>query len=451
MTGRVLRSITAIAAAWLLSTGVASAQAPVMAVPTISGNNVTFTWSATAGATAYRLDYGVAPGAYLGGFTLGNVTQFNVGAPNGVFFLRVVALPGNEASNEIAIQVPAPPVAPTNLQVARNGTGLVAAWTPGVGGNVADFYQIQIGLSPGTTIYSSNVSNPGWGFPAGVPANTYYVRVVGVNANGNVASAPSQEVVVTMPPGGTCDPAISDFTAQTVGGLLSLNWTPIPGVTNLLTASLNGAPLAAGLPLSMPNGRFNYGYAGDTANSGRVPPTGTYDFIVDTFFACGSQTQRTVSLLNNGAPAAGARLADPAPGQLLPVPNYLQTIVNRVAGRRPDLLFNSCVEHGGNNRFMFEVVKELRAIDNRWGVNIKRGYQGLSQDIVVYNRSALQDEGATTGPTGSTRNVSLFDIIGGHCGNNPGTNWTEVTQATIDGGARAVLTLAPYLDAGYKP
>lgn len=451
MTGRVLRSMTAIAAAWLLSAGVASAQAPVMAVPTISGNSVTFSWSATAGATGYRLDYGVASGAYLGGLTVGNVTQYNVGAPNGTFFLRVVALPGNEVSNEIVIQVPSPPAAPTNLQVARNGTGLVAAWTPGVGGNTADFFQLQIGVTPGTSIYTSNVTNPGWGFPAGVPAGTYYVRAVAVNSNGNVASAPSNEVVVTMPAGGACDPAISDFTAEGVGGLLSLNWTPLPGVSNLLTASLNGGVLAAGFPLTAPNGRFNYGYVGTGPNSGFVPNLGTYDLAVTTTFACGSQTQRTVTVNLNGAPAAGTRTADPAAGQLLPVPNYLQTVVNRVAARRPDLLRNSCVEQGGNNRFMFEVVKDLRAIDNRWGVNIKRGYQGPSQDIVTYNRSALQDEGATTGPTSATRNIALFDIIGGHCGNAPSTNWTEVTDATINGGARAVFTLVPYLDGGYKP
>ncbi|MFN7979412.1 MAG: hypothetical protein U0P30_14850 [Vicinamibacterales bacterium] len=451
MTGRVLRSITAIAAAWLLSAGVASAQAPVMAVPTISGNNVTFTWSATAGATGYRLDYGVASGAYLNGLTLGNVTQYSVGAPNGTFFLRVVALPGNEISNEIRIQVPSPPAAPTNLQVARNGTGLVATWTPGVGGNAADFYQIQIGVTPGTTIYTSNVTNAGWGFPAGVPAGTYYVRAVAVNATGNVPSAPSPEVVVTMPAGGACDPALSDFTAQGVGGLLSLNWTPLPGVSNVLNVSLNGGVLVTNFPLTFATGRFNYGYVGTGPNSGILPNLGVYDLAVTTAFSCGSQAQRTVTVNLNGAPAPGTRTADPAPGQLLPVPNYVQTVVTNVANRRPDLLRNSCVDTGGNNRFMFEVVKELRALDNRWGLNVKRGYQGLSQDIVVYNRSALQDEGATTGPTAATANVALFDIIGGHCGSAPSPNWTEVTQATINGGARAVLWLGPYLDAGYKP
>ena len=35
-----------------------------------------------------------------------------------------------------------------------------------------------------------------------------------------------------------------------------------PGVSNLLTASLNGGVLAANFPLTTPNGRFNYGYVG---------------------------------------------------------------------------------------------------------------------------------------------------------------------------------------------
>lgn len=451
MTGRVLRSIAVIAAAWLLSAGTASAQAPVLAPPAISGNNVTFTWSATAGATGYRLDYGVASGAYLGGLAVGAGTTYSVAAPNGAFFVRVVAQTagGDVPSNEVAFRVPTPPSAPTGLTVARNGTGLVAAWTPGVGGNSPDFYQVRIGTAPGGTVYSANVTNAGWGLPAGVPAGTYYMRVVAVS--GVTVSDPSPEVTVTMPAGGICDPALSDFTAQAISGVLSLNWTPIAGVSNFVSASLNGGVLATNIPLTQPTGRFNYGYFGTGFNSGYVPAQGTYDLTVTTAFSCGSQAQRTVTVVNNGAPPAGPRTADPAAGQLLPVPGYVQSVVTTVATRRPDLLATSCVDTGGNNRFMFEVLKELRLRDNRWGLNVKRGFQGLSQDIVTYNRSAQQDEGATTGPTAATANIAVFDIVGGHCGPAPSPNWTEVTQATINGGARAVLTIAPYLDAGYKP
>jgi hypothetical protein len=452
MKGRILRSLAAVAATWLLGVGVAHAQAPVLAQPAVNGTAIGFNWTATAGAVQYRLQAGVSSGVYPVDIPLGNVTSFNLpGAPLGVFFVRIVAqtVAGDVPSNEAVIQVPSPPAAPTGLTVARNGTGLVAAWTPGVGGANADFFQIQIGLSPGTTIYSANVSNAGWGFPAGVPEGTYYVRAVAVNTQfGNTASAPSNEVAVTMPGSGACDAAVGDFSAAAFSGILSLNWTPIPGVANFMSVAIDNVPVVSELPISAPNGRMNFGY---NQGNGTVLPQGTYDFAVRTVFSCGSTAVRNVRVVNTAAPPPGPRTPNPGAGELLPVPNYLRTVVERVAARRPDLLRNSCVEHGGNNRFMFEVVRDLRAIDNRWGLNIKRGREGLSQDIAEYNRSALPDEGATTDGRDDRRNVSLFDIIGGHCGNSPGPNWADVTGDTVRARTAAVWTLVYYLDAGYKP
>ena len=192
MTGRFLRSIAGVAAAWLLGVGIASAQAPALAQPGVSGNNVTFTWSATAGATGYRLDYGVGSGAYLGGLTLGNVTSYSIAAPNGVFFIRIVALPGGETSNEITLQVPAPPSAPTGLVVSRNGRGVIATWAPGSGGGTPTGYQLIASLtSGGADFVIPSVAPAFGGGPA--PATTLYFRAVAVNAAGQ--SGPSPEVI----------------------------------------------------------------------------------------------------------------------------------------------------------------------------------------------------------------------------------------------------------------
>lgn len=453
MTERILRSLVAMATVWLLSAGVAHAQAPVLTQPTVSGTSITFNWTATAGATQYRLQAGVASGVYVFDFPLGNVTTFTYpGAPLGVFAVRIVAQTagGDVPSNEAIIQVPSPPSAPTGLTVARNGTGLVAAWTPGAGGSPADFYQIQIGVAPGTTIYSANVSNAGWGFPAGVPVGTYYARVVAVNTQfGSVASAPSNEVTVTMPSGGACDAAVGDFAAAAFSGILSLSWTPIPGVANFMSVAINGAPVVSDLPISAPNGRMNFGFNQATR---LLLPQGTYDFGIRTAFACGSSSVRNVQVVNNGAPPPGPREADPAAGQLLPVPtNDLTNEVRALAEQRGDLLRASCVEQGGNNRFLFELLRRLRLRSTRWGLNIKRGNEGMSQDIITFNRSALPDEGSTTDGSTSERNMSLYDVIGGHCGSNPGWNNADVTPATVSQRARAVWTLTYYLDAGFKP
>lgn len=440
MRVRVLRSIVAVAATWLLSVGSASAQPPVLEQPAVSGTNVAFVWSATAGATGYRLDAGVASGVYVFPFTLGNVTSFQIGAPNGVFFVRVVALPGGEASNEIMLQVPAPPAAPTALSVSRNGTGIAAAWSPGAGGGSVSGYYFIAGLtSGGSDFVLPTATNAFGGGP--VPANTYYFRAVAFNAAGQ--SAPSNEVVVSMPPGGACDPAPPvPLNTFTFSGYVSVSWPAIPGAVQYqLSATLNGQGFGTvGLPASV-------------TRVGKVVPLGTYVLSVQAVMSCGGQSpDNPVTVVNDGAPPPGPRTPDPAPGQLLSVPGYGASVVNSVAAARPDLVNASCREHGGNNRFMFEVVKALRARDNRWGLNWKRGNAGdLSQDIVSYNRSALPDEGATTGPTAATQNISIYDMIGGHCGPRPGPNWEDVTGKTIDGGARAVWTLLPYIESGYTP
>jgi hypothetical protein len=120
------------------------------------------------------------------------------------------------------------------------------------------------------------------------------------------------------------------------------------------------------------------------------------------------------------------------------VPNFYG-LVERVAIQRRDLLISSCREFGGNNEFMFEVVRQLRSEtgDNRWGLNWKRGYVGdLSQDIVdyYYGPQGVQMEGRTE--------VLIFDIIGGHCGSNPSPFWVDQTGATARAGAIGRWTTA---------
>jgi hypothetical protein len=441
MTGRLLRSIAGVAAAWLLSAGVASAQAPVMAQPGVSGNNVTFTWSATAGATAYRLEAGVASGAYLFPFVLGNVTSFGVGAPNGVFYVRVVALPGNEASNEVVVQVPAPPSAPTGLVVARNGRGVIATWAPGVGGGTPTGYRLIAALSPGGGDFVIPTVSPAFGGgPA--PATTLYFRAVAVNAAGQ--SGPSSEVSIVMPEAGACDPAPPvPLTTFTFSGYLSVSWPAMAGASQyVLSAKLNGVEQGPfGLPPSI-------------TRIGQVAPLGTYALSVKAFTSCGGQSpDNPVTLVNDGAPPPGPRTPDPAPGTLIPsLPGYGAGVVEDLARARPDLVRASCLETGGNNRFLFEVVKELRKRDTRWGLNIKRCNEGTSQDVVAFNRSALPDEGARTNGRTSERNIFLVDMIGGHCGPNPGAAWdTSTTDKTVAGGACSQWTLLPLLQAGYTP
>lgn len=126
------------------------------------------------------------------------------------------------------------------------------------------------------------------------------------------------------------------------------------------------------------------------------------------------------------------RTPDPLPGEVLPLPD-LSWVVDDVAYERPDLLANSCQDYGGTWEFLDLVVDRLREHDTRWGYNWKRGVVGdPSQDVVDYHYGAGPDEGSTE--------VYILDVIGGHCGPNPQPAWTDVTQATLDGGTIGTWT-----------
>ena len=110
-------------------------------------------------------------------------------------------------------------------------------------------------------------------------------------------------------------------------------------------------------------------------------------------------------------------------------------VVEQVAMEHPDWLLASCVDTGGNNEFLFEVVRRLRMIDPRWGMNWKRGMVGdLSQDVVDYHWGDGEAEEST--------DVFIIDIIVGHCGDTPQAAWIDVTLDTLEGGTVGMWTLA---------
>ena len=79
----------------------------------------------------------------------------------------------------------------------------------------------------------------------------------------------------------------------------------------------------------------------------------------------------------------------------------------------------------GNNTWLFRLVHRLRQEDTRWGLNWKRSRVGdMSQDAITYNYGPEADEG--------TRFVHVVDVIGGHCGGNPGGVWIDQTILWTD-------------------
>ena len=112
--------------------------------------------------------------------------------------------------------------------------------------------------------------------------------------------------------------------------------------------------------------------------------------------ACGTSPSAEVSFTAGtvtppGTPppaGSGPRTPDPVAGQpgvivhrgdpLLPIPSYAPGVVAALGAAFPGeaALARPSECAGGNNNFLYRVVRELRKRDTRWGLNYKRGNFG---------------------------------------------------------------------------
>jgi Hydrazine synthase alpha subunit middle domain len=259
-------------------------QSPGMGAPTnlqvqsVVGNTVTLQWTAAAAATGYLVEGGTTPGGTMGQIPTGSAnTIFSFPSPSGVLYLRVKALGANgapgAASNEVqvAVNVPTPPDAPTNLTGNAVGSRLQLAWTTAASGgtptalllNVAGAMSLTVPLAPGQS----------FSYPA-VPPGTYTLSVAAQNATGT--SPASNSVTLTFP--GVCTPPgiPTNVRASSAGRRVTVWWdSPASG----------GAPDAYTLNVT---GAFT-GSVGTTERSlsGTVGP-GTYTLAVVANNACGT-------------------------------------------------------------------------------------------------------------------------------------------------------------------
>lgn len=216
------------------------------------------------------------------------------------------------------------------------------------------------------------------------------------------------------------------------GSFVTIQWTPVPGALAYdaeLSGTLSGAMTVGAAPtaytLNAPPGTYSIRLR---ARAGGIvgPFSNTVTFTVGSPAPAPGPTPV--------APPTGNRTPDPPPGTVLPLPGYGPSVVAAIAAAFPGALRNSC----GNHEFLLRLVYQLRQIDTRWGFNWKRGVFGsLSEDIVNYNFGPGPDENST--------NVYIIDVIGGHCGGNPGPNWQDQTQPTRNAGTIGRWTLLPLL------
>ena len=194
--------------------------------------SVTFVWRAGEGEcqafalpTSYSLDYGFAPGTTAGSLILPaqptSVTVSLIGVGAGTYYVRVRGVNANgpgAPSNEVTVNVggvcrnvPAPPA---RLSSTVAGGTVVLTWDEvSPASDTPSGYRVIAGTTPGGNAAQFGVSGGTVFRINGVPAGTYYLRAMGVNACG--VSAASTEVVVAV--GGPAVPVVVTGVHQFAG------------------------------------------------------------------------------------------------------------------------------------------------------------------------------------------------------------------------------------------
>lgn len=390
---------------------------------TVSGNTLGLSWAApsTGGTpTGYTLVARTAPGgAVLVAIPLGNVTSFGANGPNGVYVLSIVASNASGAgpeSSPVTVTlptVPAPPGAPTALVASASGNTATFTWNPPSSGGAVANYLLAAGVTPGFAVPLASLpltgSSTGTVVP-GVPAGTYYIRVVAQNAGGT--SAPTNEAVLTVAgPAAPGAPTMSQPTGS--GNTLNLAWTPGGGgvpTSYVLTALTTGGAVIASVPL-----------AGTTASFANVP-NGTYVLQVAAVNGVGTSpasNQVTVTLPITGPPPPIVQIGSDITSS---DGSFASRMALSANGRR--LAVSAFATANGTTR-VYERVGSTwtqigsdilgEAAGDRAGISLDLNAAGTRIVIGAY----LNDGGGT-----NAGHVRVYDLVG--------STWTQV-GADLDG------------------
>jgi uncharacterized repeat protein (TIGR03803 family) len=202
-----------------------------------------------------------------------------------------------------AADVVAPPGPPSGLGATVSGQTVFLTWNASNTGGSPSAYILQAGSSAGTSnLAASSVGLTTSVTANGVPAGTYFVRVVAANASGT--SAPSNEIVVNVGGGGACGlaPAVpTGLTTSSSGSNITISWQR-PAVGCAPTSYILQAGSAPGLS-NLAN--FNTGSDSTTFSAGGVG-AGTYFIRVIAVNAAGaSGPSQDVPLVVGGGSCSG--------------------------------------------------------------------------------------------------------------------------------------------------
>lgn len=263
--------------------------APILAPAVVSRPNVTFTWMPpTSGAppSGYTLVASLsAGGPPVAQLPVGTQTSVVVSAPDGTFYVKVVAIVGGAAvaSNEIRVDVTPPslPGPPQQLTTTVAGNVVSLTWQApaDTGGAPVVGYVLEAGSAAGASNLARLTLGSATSFvsPA-IPNGSYFLRVRAVNAAGVGVATPEVRVIVGPPP-----PSAPTLSGGAVAaGAVSFVWT-VPSAG----ASATGYRLVAGTAPGLSNAAaINLPATATSFAIGGVP-AGTYYVRVHAHSAVG--------------------------------------------------------------------------------------------------------------------------------------------------------------------
>lgn len=271
----------------------AAPDAPTALSASVSGSNLTLTWTApTTGSTpaSYAVEIGNASGATTLPVQSTPATSLVVSMPaGGTFFARVksVNVYGTSvASPEVSFTVSAPnprPGAPRSLAASFTGRTVSISWAAPLTGDPVTNYTLEAGSAPGLSNAVVVPVGAATGFSSpGVPDGVYWVRVRGANASGTGPASTDLGLVMNGGVGCVGLPFAPVLRAPVVAGSnISLSWdAPATGVTPTSYVLYAGsAPGRSDLAA------FDLGSAATTFST--TAPAGTYFLRIAARGACG--------------------------------------------------------------------------------------------------------------------------------------------------------------------